>query len=147
MKAQALVVKELFVFLFGFFVLLGVIYVFSRIITPTITEFSVKAQVGVINSYVNYMIIKSYEFSKESAFMNVSMIVNMPKDIAGYQYAVNVENNTVCTITLFGIVRKSCKHLTINATVNGGYISGGSRLVINSFKNENKFEIVLGTEA
>lgn len=126
-KSQAVAVREVFHFMAGVLLLIGVIELFN-VIKPDVENFALAKQAGNVNTQLNYVFSQLLTVSDRLSEGSVTAFYAMPGQLGDYTYRVYFNATQVCTLVKGTIL--DCLYMSINSPTFSGLFSSGGDLKI-----------------
>ncbi len=141
-KGISPMIEQVFVILFGLFLLIMIILVFTNLRTKSF-EYVATSQFASVASYVHNGIVIAQQDMRVSDSGRVYL--DLPDKIGDKPYRILIQNRTINITDIDGVLNASITLFNINATVVGNVSSGsGGRIFL--FYNRSANNITLKAE-
>ena len=134
-KGQGAMIEQLFVVLFGVFLLVMVVAVFTNLRGKSF-EFIGSSQLERVANYVHDGIIIADQNMRVSDTGKI--FLDLPDRVGDTSYKIQIINNTINVTDLAGSINASVGVFNINATVAGNISSGGGGRIFLSYNKSSK---------
>jgi len=134
-QGQVVVLRELFSFIMGIFLLLSIVLLFNDEVAPGIKKMTVNEKVYSMIFHVNSLLEKTKTLARDINNAEIYFQREMPDKLSGQTYRVYTNSNQLCVRTSGDVILNRCVNMTINAS--GNYLSGTDIFFNATFKGND----------
>lgn len=140
-KGLTVVLREVFAFAFGIFILISVTSMFNGVIVPSIKKFSYNEQLLGLIEQVNSMVIRVDDIIRDGVNTTFMIKGELPSKVGVSSYRVYVEGNLLCARTSSDYIVTRCINYTTSSVLSGNYL-GGTEMKITGVNNPDTGSVI-----